>query len=110
MGDHSERTEGTLMQHPRKMYSEQGDALKLRMKIKLHHSLEYRVSGKHCLDAWQSGRKMSASWRAKEERTRMEHDEVLISTSKTLSVASSAVGKRIAEDITGLDLPLLFIP
>lgn len=81
------------------------------MKIQLHHSPEYRVSGKNCLDAWQSDRKMSASWRAKEERTRMEHNEVLISTSKTLSVDSSAMGKkRIAEDITDLRLPLLFIP
>lgn len=41
----------------------------------------------------------------------MEHNEVLISTSKTLSVVSSAMGKkRIAEDITDLRLPLLFIP
>ena len=80
------------------------------MKIELHHSLEHRVSGKNCLDVWQSDRKMSASWRAK-ERTRMEYDEGLISTSKTLLVASSAMGKkRIAEDITDLDLPLLFIP
>lgn len=82
------------MQHPRKMYSYQEDALKPWMKIQLHHSPEYRVSGKNCLDAWQSDRKMSASWRPKEERTRMEHDEVLISTSKTLSVASSAMGKK----------------
>lgn len=54
---------------------------------------------------------MSASWRAKEESTRIEYDEVLISARKTLAVAPSAMGKkRIAEDITDLDLPLLFIP
>lgn len=55
------------------------------MKIQLYHSPEYRVGGKHCSDAWQSDRKTSASWRTKEERMRVEYDEVLISTRRIIS-------------------------